>query len=594
MIDLSEDEDADDKVQVRGNESKKQKSICGSNVCGPIDSILKIDHGKTKQSMSAQSYHNLRVTFLKDALDDTKKFVDSFRLQWQKYGCSIMSDFWTDGKGRCLINFLVNCPIDTIFLKSIDASEYVKDAQLIVKKINEVIEDVVDENILQTWWTDQFHHPLHAAGCFHNPTIFHGEHSNVDTNKEILTDFYVVIDRLVPDPDENYSGIDTPLLQRFAITVLSQTCSASPCERNWSAFDNLHSKKRNCDGLLWSDVREAMGGNVDIVPSTKSKRERYRDDDDEISVGGGLEEEVNALDDLDSDAKPQQEGIDFEESFAPVARIEVVHMFVANAAHKNFTIYQMDVKTAFLNGPLKEEVFVNQLDVVDPDFPNHVYRLNKALYGLKQAPRAWYDKLSSFLIEHHFPKGIVGPKLFTQRHGDDILLVQIYVDDIIFGFTNPVFSNRFAKLKKNNFEMSMMGKMKFFLGLQIHQFPRGIFIDQSQYTMELLRKHGMEKCDTVTTPTATAKINADLQGTPTDQTKYHSMIGGLLYLTANRPDIAFETFLLNLSQNFKALGDGLQSIPCSPECKIVGHILLDHSLSYALTATADVPAVYLQ
>ncbi|GJS61583.1 retrovirus-related pol polyprotein from transposon TNT 1-94 [Tanacetum coccineum] len=159
-----------------------------------------------------------------------------------------------------------------------------------------------------------------------------------------------------------------------------------------------------------------------------------------------------------------------------------------------------------------------------------------------------YDKLSSFLIEHHFTKGIVDPTLFTRRHGDEILLVQIYVDDIIFGFTNPVFLNRFAKLMKDNFEMSMMGEMKFFLGLQIHQSPRGIFINQSQYTMELLRKHGMERCYILTTPMATAKINADLQGTPTHQTKYRSMIGGLMYLTASRPDIAFATFVCARNQ----------------------------------------------
>ncbi|GJY85910.1 retrovirus-related pol polyprotein from transposon TNT 1-94 [Tanacetum coccineum] len=196
----------------------------------------------------------------------------------------------------------------------------------------------------------------------------------------------------------------------------------------------------------------------------------------------------------------QQEGVDFEESFSPVARQEAIHMFLAYAAYKNFTIYQMDMKTAFLNGPLKEEVFVSQPDgFVDPDFPNHVYRLKKDMYSLKQAPRAWHDKLSSFLIEHHFTKGIVDPTMFIRRYGDDILLVQIYVDDIIFGSTNPVFTNRFAKLMKDNFEMSMMGEMKFFLGLQIHQ-----------YTMELLRKHRMEKCDTVITPMATAKIDADL------------------------------------------------------------------------------------
>ncbi|GJY69227.1 retrovirus-related pol polyprotein from transposon TNT 1-94 [Tanacetum coccineum] len=240
----------------------------------------------------------------------------------------------------------------------------------------------------------------------------------------------------------------------------------------------------------------------------------------------------------------QEEGIDFEELFALVARLEAVRMFVAYATHKNFTIYQMDVKTAFLNGPLKEEVFVSQsYGFVDPDFPNHVYFLKKALYGLKQAPRAWYDKLYSFMIEHHFTKGIVDPSLFTRVHEDDILLVQIYVNDKIFGSTNPVFSNRFAKLMKDNFEMSMMGEMKFFLGLQIHQSTRLIFISQSQYTLEILKKHGMDGCDSISTPMATARIDADLQGTPTNQTKYHSMIGGLMHLTVSRQDIAFATFV---------------------------------------------------
>ncbi|GJV73299.1 retrovirus-related pol polyprotein from transposon TNT 1-94 [Tanacetum coccineum] len=240
----------------------------------------------------------------------------------------------------------------------------------------------------------------------------------------------------------------------------------------------------------------------------------------------------------------QEEGIDFEESFAPVARLEAVRMFIAFAAHMNITIFQMDVKTAFLNGPLKEEVYVSQPEgFIDSEFPNHVYRLKKAIYGIKQAPRAWYDKLSSFLIEHGFNKGIIDPTLFTRRHGGDILLVQVYVDDIIFGSTNPDFSKRFANLMKNNFEMSMMGELKFFLGLQVHQSPRGIFISQSQYAIELLKKHGLDECVSMSTPMATERLDADLQGTPTDQTTYRRMIGGLMYLTASRPDIAFATFV---------------------------------------------------
>ncbi|GJY33542.1 retrovirus-related pol polyprotein from transposon TNT 1-94 [Tanacetum coccineum] len=206
----------------------------------------------------------------------------------------------------------------------------------------------------------------------------------------------------------------------------------------------------------------------------------------------------------------QEEGINFEESFTPVARLEAVKIFVAYAAHKNFPVYQMDVKTAFLNSLLKEEVFVRQPDgFVDPDFSNHVYRLKKALYGLKQAHRVWYDKLSSFLIEHDFTKGIVDLTLFTRRHGDDILLVQIYVDDIIFGSTNP-FINHLAE---------------------------SLFVNHN------IMKHGMEKCDTISTPMAMSKLDADLHGTQVDQTKCCSMIGGLMYLTASRPDIAFATFV---------------------------------------------------
>ncbi|GJT01992.1 retrovirus-related pol polyprotein from transposon TNT 1-94 [Tanacetum coccineum] len=235
----------------------------------------------------------------------------------------------------------------------------------------------------------------------------------------------------------------------------------------------------------------------------------------------------------------QEEGIDFEESFAPVARLEAVWIFVAYAAHKSFPIYQMDVKTTFLNGPLKEEVYVAQPDgFVDPDHPEKVYRLRKALYGLKQAPRAWYDELSNFLMSKGFTKGTIDPTLFTIRYGEDILLVQIYVDDIIFGSTNPKFSKRFEKLMHSRFEMSLMGEMKFFLGLQIHQSPRGIFINQAKYALEILKKHGMEKCDTVGTPMATKpKLDAELSGKLVDQTDYRSKIGSLMYLTSSRPDI---------------------------------------------------------
>ena len=242
----------------------------------------------------------------------------------------------------------------------------------------------------------------------------------------------------------------------------------------------------------------------------------------------------------------QEEGIDFEESFAPVARLEAVRIFLAYAAHKNITVYQMDIKTAFLNGTLKEEVYVSQPEgFVDKEHPDYVYKLKKAIYGLKQAPRAWYDELSSFLLENNFTKGTVDSTLFTRKYKNDILIVQIYVDDIIFGSTNPNHSKHFANLMKSKFEMSMMGELKFFLGLQIHQSPRGIFINQAKYTIEILKKHGMENCDSVGTPMATSpKIGADLHGKPIDPKIYRSMIGSLMYLTASRPDIQFAVCLL--------------------------------------------------
>ncbi|GJX57507.1 retrovirus-related pol polyprotein from transposon TNT 1-94 [Tanacetum coccineum] len=190
-----------------------------------------------------------------------------------------------------------------------------------------------------------------------------------------------------------------------------------------------------------------------------------------------------------------------KESFAPVARIEAICIFVANAAHKNMTIYQKDVKTAFLNGELKEEVYVSQLEgFVDQDNPLHVYNLKKALYGLKQAPRAWYDMLSSFLISQQLSKGAVDPTLFTRHAGNYILLVQIYVDDIIFASTNTAMCDEFANQMTSKFKMLMMGQMSFFLGLQTSQNPRGMFINQSKYASEIVKKYGLHSIDSVDAP----------------------------------------------------------------------------------------------
>ncbi|GJV44426.1 retrovirus-related pol polyprotein from transposon TNT 1-94 [Tanacetum coccineum] len=257
-----------------------------------------------------------------------------------------------------------------------------------------------------------------------------------------------------------------------------------------------------------------------------------------------------------------EQGIDFEESFAPVARLEAVRIFLAFAAHMNMIVYQMDVKTAFLNGILCEEVYVSQPDgFVDPDNPNHMYRLKKALYELKQAPRTWYDLLSSFLLSQVFSKGTVDPILFISKKGKDILLVQIYVDDIIFASTTTELCDKFSEIMCSKFKMSMMGKISFFIGLQISQSPRGIFLKQSKYDLESLKKYEMESCDPVDTPMVEkSKLDKDPQGKAIDPTHYRGMVGTLMYLTSSRPDLYSKDSAIALTAFADADHAGCQDI----------------------------------
>ncbi|GKE46210.1 retrovirus-related pol polyprotein from transposon TNT 1-94, partial [Tanacetum coccineum] len=186
-------------------------------------------------------------------------------------------------------------------------------------------------------------------------------------------------------------------------------------------------------------------------------------------------------------------------------------------------------------------VYVSQPEgFVDQEYLSHVYKLKKALYCLKQAPRAWYDMLSSFLISQHLSKGVVDPTLFTRKARNDLLLVQIYVDDIIFASTNTALCNEFANQMTTKFKMSMMGHMSFFLGLKISQSPRGIFLNQSKYAYEIIKKYGLLTSDYVDTPMVEKnKLDEDLQGTPVDATLYCGMIGSLMYLTSSRPDLIY-------------------------------------------------------
>ncbi|GJR47106.1 putative ribonuclease H-like domain-containing protein [Tanacetum coccineum] len=237
----------------------------------------------------------------------------------------------------------------------------------------------------------------------------------------------------------------------------------------------------------------------------------------------------------------QEEGIDYDEVFAPVVRIESIRLFLAYASFKDFVVYQMDVKSAFLYGKIEEEVYVCQPPrFKDPYFPNKVYKVEKALYGLHQAPRAWYETLSTNLLDNGFHRGEIDKTLFIKRHKNDILLVQVYVDDIIFGSTKKEMSIEFEKLMHDKFRMSSMGELSFFWGLQVKQKSDGIFISQDKYVAEILKKFDFASVKIASTLMETNKpLIKDEEVADADVHLYRSMIRSLMYVTASRPDIMF-------------------------------------------------------
>ncbi|KAJ9553894.1 hypothetical protein OSB04_017939 [Centaurea solstitialis] len=214
----------------------------------------------------------------------------------------------------------------------------------------------------------------------------------------------------------------------------------------------------------------------------------------------------------------QEEGIDYDDVFAPVARIEAIRLFLAFPSYKGFKVYQMDVKSSFLYSTIDEEVYVSQPPgFEDPKYPDKVYKLRKALYGLHQAPRAWYDTLSPYLLENKFER-----------------------DDIIFGSTRDDMCKEIEELMHKKFKMCSIGELTFFLGLQVKQKADGIFMNQAKYVASMLQKFGMNDAKSASTPMETHKhLNADVEGEEVDVHNYRSMIGSLMYVTASRPYIMF-------------------------------------------------------
>jgi hypothetical protein len=218
----------------------------------------------------------------------------------------------------------------------------------------------------------------------------------------------------------------------------------------------------------------------------------------------------------------QKEGIDYEETFAPAARLEAVRILLDFSVGKGFKLYQMDVNSALLNGVLEEEVYVKKPMWFESEkYPHRVYKLRKVLYGLKQAHRAWYGRLRGFLFAKIIEMGKVDQTLFLLRHGVDILIVQVYMDDIIFGGSSHSLVAWFAEDMSREFKMSMMGELQFFLGLHIKQSKKGTFVHQEKYTKAIVRKFKMEDPKAMVMPMSmTTALDVDEEGEHVDQKEY--------------------------------------------------------------------------
>ena len=236
----------------------------------------------------------------------------------------------------------------------------------------------------------------------------------------------------------------------------------------------------------------------------------------------------------------QKEGIDYEETFAPVARYTSIRAVISLAAQMGWQIHQMDVKTTFLNGELKEEVYIEQPEgFVAHNKETHVCRLMKALYGLKQAPRAWYERIDTYLQKMGFVKSEADANLYYLMVGGEILILVLYVDDLFLTGSLRLIVDCKRNLAEE-FEMKDLGLMHYFLGMEVWQTNGEIFLGQGKYCIEILKRFGMEDCKAMSTPIITNWKKVDTtKEKDVDPTLYRQLIGSLMYLVNTRPDIAF-------------------------------------------------------
>lgn len=237
----------------------------------------------------------------------------------------------------------------------------------------------------------------------------------------------------------------------------------------------------------------------------------------------------------------QEYGIDFEEIYAPVTKLETVRILLALAAHNGWQVHHMDVKTAFLNGEILEEVYVMQPEGFEKRGQElKVYKLLKALDGLRQAPRAWYEKLNKCLVSLGFQKCPYEHAVYTRKSKGDTIIVGVYVDDLLITGTGVNFIEDFKNEMNTKFDMSDLGKLTYYLGLEVEQGNGFIELKQSAYARKILEKAGLSDCNQMKYPLdPKEQITKDEGGKLVDVTQFKSMVGGLRYVVHTRPDIAF-------------------------------------------------------
>lgn len=248
----------------------------------------------------------------------------------------------------------------------------------------------------------------------------------------------------------------------------------------------------------------------------------------------------------------QVAGIDFGDTFAPVARHDTIKLLLSIAAQRNWKIHHLDVKSAFLNGELEEEIYVRQpqgFEVAGEE--ERVYRLYKALYGLKQAPRAWYAKIDAHLLNHNFRRSSSESTLYIKQfNSQEKLIISLYVDDLLVIGSNDEIVKEFKKQMECEFDMSDLGLVYYFLGMEIKQESSGVYISQKKYASDMLKRFNMFSCKSVASPLVlNCKLSKDDGEKLVDPTPYRSIVGSLLYLTITRPDLAYSASFLSRFMN---------------------------------------------